>query len=278
VLGLQESFLQSWDFGLPRYKMIGIFDSGLGGLTVLDEILKRSPQEDIVYIGDTARVPWGGKKPDTIKHLSFQLTKFLLRHNVERIIVACHTASSVAMDTVRSAALGISVTGMIEAGVKAAVKSSKSKKIGLVGTKATINSNSWSDAIKSYDHSISVFSKECPLFVPIIEENLINAPFTRDIIEFYLDDIKSREVDTLILACTHYPFIERQIESFLGKNITIINPGKEVAKELMYNKSTQGELKLYFTDMPKEDSVFLNLGGKIANAKIQFVPLEDIEK
>ncbi len=258
--------------------MIGIFDSGLGGLTVLWEILNLHPSANIIYIGDTARIPWGSKKPETIRHYSTQLTRYLLKKGADSIIVACHTASSVALDEVKSQAKGLSVTGMILPSAKDAVKITKNKKIAILGTKTTIASNAWGTAIKKLDPGINIFSTACPLFVPIVEEDLIDHQVASLMTRHYLESLKKVQVDTVVLACTHYPFLQKPISDFLGPGVRLINPGKSVARELR-PKTNQltNKINLYFTDQPSPDNNFLSLIQERPGVTINSVPLEEIE-
>lgn len=234
---------------------IGIFDSGIGGLTVVREIVKILPHEKIIYIGDTARVPWGtrGKRP--IINFSLQLANFLLKKNVKLIVVACHTASSVALLTLKSK-IKIPVLGVILPAVREGAKKSKNQRIGIIGTVATIKSGVWEKTLKQINPKIKVFSVSCPLFVPLVEEGLTNHQATRILAKEYLQPLVRKKIDTLILACTHYPLLKKTIKEVVG-NIFLINPGKEIAfwlKEFLKDAKLTGntpnpEHQFYFTDI-----------------------------
>lgn len=201
--------------------MIGVFDSGLGGLTVVKEIKKFLPDIDITYLGDTARVPYGTRSPETIRKFAEEDTKFLLDKNVELIVVACNTVSSLALDVVIKCS-NVPVLGVIEPAIKKALKISMSKKIGLVGTRATVNSNAYKEVF---------MRRQASMLVPLIEEGFIKGPEIDLFIKKYFSDFKGH-VDTLILGCTHYPLIKGKINNYLGRKIKLIDPAEEVAKEV----------------------------------------------
>jgi len=201
--------------------MIGVFDSGLGGLTVVKEIRKSLPNADIIYLGDTARVPYGTRSSETIRKFAEEDTKFLLDKNVELIVVACNTVSSLALDVVKKFS-NVSVLGVINPATKKALKVSKLKKIGLVGTRATVNSNAYKEV---------TMRRQASMLVPLIEEGFIEGPEIDLFIKKYFSDFKDR-VDALILGCTHYPLIKDNINNYLGGKIKLIDPAEEVAKEV----------------------------------------------
>ena len=210
---------------------IGIFDSGLGGLTVLKKVKKLLPNESIIYLGDTARVPYGTRSKVAIVKFSFQDANFLIKKNVKCIVIACNTASALAGDEIKRK-ISLPVFEVINPAAKRAIKLSKHGEIGVVGTWATIKSNAYKKAVLAQGKQIEVFQQACPLFVPLIEEGEIHGELIRALIHGYLRFIKSRRVETLILGCTHYPIIEMEIKREMGKNVALVNPGKEVAKEL----------------------------------------------
>ena len=197
---------------------IGIFDSGLGGLTVLDEYVKLMPNEDYIYVGDNARVPYGSKSKETIIEYSRQIMKFLISQNVKLIIIACGTASANAFDTLKEE-FDIPIQTVIEPTAKAITE----QNIGIIATKATIASKAWENAIHKYNPTCNILSKACPLFVPIVEENLINTTICKETINFYLDDYKNSNIQNLVLGCTHYPILLEEIKKFLPANIQITN-------------------------------------------------------
>ena len=212
-------------------KPIGIFDSGVGGLTVFREIRKRFPAEDIIYFGDTARVPYGSKSPDTIIQYSIQNAQFLLQNNAKIIVVACNTASALALETLKNI-LPVPVIGVIKPGAQAAINLSQKKKIGIIGTYATVNSNAYQQELKNLDRSISVHAKACPLFVPLVEEGWEDHPVTRQIASEYLLDFTKDDFDTLILGCTHYPILKNTLNSIIGKSLQLIDSAEVIAESL----------------------------------------------
>ena len=211
---------------------IGVFDSGVGGLTVAAEIMRQLPNERMVYFGDTARVPYGSKSKDTVIRFSKQIIRYLKTWDVKAIVVACNTASALALDEVKRE-LDIPIIGVIEPGAMVAAASTKNGKIGIIGTEGTINSHIHTRLIKEQNPSFEVTEKACPLFVPLVEEGLfLDTPVADAIAGHYLDIMKEREVDTLILGCTHYPFLRETIGKVMGDNVRLVNPAYETARVL----------------------------------------------
>lgn len=210
---------------------IGVFDSGVGGLTVAREIMRHLPNEKIIYFGDTARVPYGSKSKETIIHYSTQIINFLQTHKVKAIVVACNTASALALDEVAKGA-DVPIIGVVIPGARAAIKETKTNNIAVLATEATINSQLYPQIIKETDEGIHVFGKACPLFVPIVEEGLGKHKIAEDMIAYYLEDIKHSEVDTLILGCTHYPLLRNRIRAYMGDTLHLVNPAYETAMDL----------------------------------------------
>jgi len=210
---------------------IGVFDSGVGGLTVLKAIRKVLPQENLIYFGDTARVPYGGRSPKTIIKYSIENAKLLNRFGIKMLIVACNTSSSYALDILKRE-FPFPVLGVVVPGAKSAVGASKNKKIGVIGTEATIKSGAYKKAILSLDPFATVFEKACPLFVPLIEEGWLEGEITKLVVEKYLSGLVERGIDTLVLGCTHYPLIKGVIKSFCGDGIEIVDSAEAVAKEV----------------------------------------------
>jgi len=194
---------------------IGIFDSGVGGLTVMAEIMKILPGEEIVYFGDTAHVPYGSKSPEVVTSFSLDIAAFLLKQKVKLIVVACNTASAFALPTLEKK-LKIPVIGVIEAGSSAAIRASRSGRIGIIGTEGTIRSSSYPRAIGSLDRSAKIFSKPCPLFVPLVEEGWLNHSVTIAVAGEYLRPLVAKKIDVLVLGCTHYPLIKRVLKKLRG--------------------------------------------------------------
>lgn len=262
---------------------IGIFDSGLGGLTVFKEIVNLMPNENIVYFGDTARIPYGSKSKETVTKFAMQNTRFLLSKGVKTVVIACNTASAYAYDYVKKQ-FDVPVIGVIAPGAKAAVIATKKKRIGVIGTEGTISSSSFEKKILEYDSSIKVYSKACPLFVPLVEEGWIDKEVTYMIAKEYLKEFEDKEIDTLVLGCTHYPFLQNVIKKVLP-NVTLINPAYETAKETykmlkmndMLNLSTEDDPVYYFyaSDNLKK---FESVASIFLNEKIKCQEKIDIEK
>ncbi|MCM8831422.1 MAG: glutamate racemase [Candidatus Omnitrophica bacterium] len=238
-------------------KPIGIFDSGVGGLTVFKQIRKLLPWEDLIYFGDTARVPYGNKSKETIIKFSIENILFLLQKQVKVVVIACNTSSSMALDYLKDI-FNIPIIGVIDAGVKKAIKISSNKRIGVIGTRSTINSRSYEKKIKKFDKSIKIYSRACPLFVPLIEEGLLKGEIIDEVIKMYLEPFKKNNIDTLILGCTHYPLLKKQIASYLV-GVNIVDSAKEVAlctfdllkeKKLFKGTKKLGINKFYVSDEP----------------------------
>jgi len=238
-------------------RAIGIFDSGLGGLTVLKEINKIMPNENLIYFGDSKRTPYGSKSKETIIKFSIQDVKFLLTKNVKAIVIACNTVSSNAIIELKKQ-FDIPFIEVIKPGAAYSKKVTKNNKIGVIGTKATIESKAYEHAIKKENDKIDVFSKSCPLLVPLVEEGhkWWNGKITKEIIKYYLDDFTKKDIDTLVLGCTHYPLLIEAINQIVDNKIVLINSAGEVAKKtklLLENKKLlckdkKGTLHLYTSD------------------------------
>ena len=219
------------DIDMKKTAPIGVFDSGVGGLTVAREIMRNLPKEDIVYFGDTARVPYGSKSKDNIIRYSRQIINFLQTKGVKAIVIACNTASALALDTVKDE-FNIPIIGVVEPGAKAALQVTQNKKIGVIGTEATVKSSMYEKIIQGIDSEVSVVAKACPLFVPLVEEGFKKHQVTDEIIDYYLADLKESDIDALILGCTHYPLLRSKIREYVGENITLVNPAYETAMDL----------------------------------------------
>lgn len=217
-----------------RNSPIGVFDSGVGGLTVAREIMRQLPNERIVYFGDTARVPYGNKSRETITKFSMQIMRFLQTQQVKAIVVACNTASAYALDELEKAT-DIPIIGVVEPGARAAVNATRNGKIGVIATEATIGSGIYKRYIENDSRHITkatVLGKACPLFVPLVEEGLWEDPVTDEIARRYLTELIDVGIDTLILGCTHYPMIRSTIAKIMGEGVTLVNPAYETARGL----------------------------------------------
>lgn len=210
---------------------IGVFDSGVGGLTVVREIMRQLPSENVIYFGDTARVPYGSKSKQTVLKFSKQIVRFLMTKNVKAIVFACNTASALALEDMRKD-ITIPVIGVVRPGAKMATEMSVTKSVGIIGTDATIKSGIYTDYIRQLDPDITVVGRACPLFVPLVEEGLLEDRITDDMVDRYLSELKPYNVDSLVLGCTHYPLLMNPIKRYMGNNVTLINPAYETAKEL----------------------------------------------
>ena len=212
---------------------IGVFDSGVGGLTVVKEIMSALPTESIVYYGDTARVPYGSKSAETITAYSRQIAKFLMTQEVKAIVVACNTASALALETIK-AEFDVPFVGVVKPGAKMAAQATKNKKIGIIATEGTISSGIYEKFLKATSPEVEVYGKACPLFVPLAEEGWLNDTVTKQVAERYLAELKEKQVDALVLGCTHYPLLRGVISEVMGDEVTLVNPAYETAKELKY--------------------------------------------
>lgn len=237
---------------------IGVFDSGVGGLTVVKQLLKRLPWESIIYFGDTARIPYGNKSEETVKRFALEDSFFLLDKKVKIVVVACNTASSVAVRLLKKI-LPVPVIGVIESGAQAAVGCSKNGRIGVIGTVATIRSNSYIREIQALAPRVQVFPQACPLFVPLVEEGWTEDEATYMIAKRYLHGLQLNKIDTLILGCTHYPLLKNAIQKTLGPGVHLIDSGVETAgavekilkeNNLMADEDHIPKNYFYLSDMP----------------------------
>ena len=239
-------------------KAIGIFDSGIGGLTVLKEIVAALPDENIIYLGDTARVPYGIRSAETVTRYSFENTQFLLTQEIKMLVIACNTASAISLEAVKKE-FPLPVIGVLEPGARAAVAATRTRRIGVIGTEATIGSGAYEKAITRLGSDIQVFSAACPLFVPLAEEGWTGNDVAELVAERYLASFRASGIDTLVLGCTHYPLLKGVIGKTVGPGITLIDSATETAKEvaavlekLKWQRPGTGaaERKFFVTDTP----------------------------
>jgi glutamate racemase len=249
---------------MSKPRPIGVFDSGIGGLTVVKALRDRLPNETIVYLGDTARVPYGPKSPDTVQRYALELAHMLLQKNAKALVVACNTVSSVALPLL-ARKFSIPVIGVIEPGARAALQATRNHHIGVIGTRATIRSGAYEKALRAADNNVRVSSRACPLLVPLIEEGLLDDEVTDQIITRYLEPLLANEIDTLVLGCTHYPLLSTAIARVLGQQITLVDSAKNCAtavQETLDRHSLRsptadcGELHVALTDAADN---FLNI-------------------
>ena len=258
-----------------NHQPIGVFDSGVGGLTVVKELRKVLPNEKFIYFGDTARVPYGNKSKETIIRFTLENILFLLKQNVKLIIIACNTSSSSALPVIKQF-FKIPIMGVVIPAVKEAVYATRNKRIGVIGTRATISSEVYEKEIKRLDPKIRVFSQSCPLFVPLVEEGWWEGEVVEEIVQYYLNPLKKSQIDTLILACTHYPILKKIIRKIMGKDVVLIDSARELAMEvkklleeealLCEEKNKNKELLCFVTD--KAES-FQRIGEKLLGEKIK---------
>lgn len=239
---------------MPDLRRIGLFDSGLGGLTVLKEVRRLVPCSYYLYLGDTARVPYGTKSPETVIRYAEECAHFLLSHEVDHIIVACNTASSVALEHLR-ARISIPVTGTIDATARSALRAAKGGSIGVIGTQGTIRSGAFEKALADSDCVSQVFSIACPLFVPLVEEGFFEGELVDKAIAHYLTSFKEQGISSLILGCTHYPMLKESLGRFFGPNVVLISSSEAVAEELSKSMGVtpgaaevKGDVSLRITD------------------------------
>ena len=265
-------------------RSIGVFDSGLGGLTAVKQIMRELPDENIIYFGDTGRVPYGTRSKDTIIKYSKNDVNFLLSKDVKIIVIACGTVSSVALQVLKES-YDIPIIGVVEATVEAATAHTKNGSIGIIGTPGTIKSGSYERLIKEKNPKFKTYSKACPLYVPLVENGHFETKVAELITEEYLTEIRDMGVDTLILGCTHYPLLKKTIAKFMGEGVSLIDAGAEVAKAIkkhldkneLHSGKRDAEQYRYFVS----DNVdgFENLGGIFLEKKIDGqVEKIDIEK
>lgn len=214
-----------------KKRPIGVFDSGIGGLTVLAEIARAMPDEDTIYLGDTARVPYGSKSKETIIRYATEVAELLISKDVKLIVVACNTASAYALAELR-AALSVPVIGVIEPGARAAAAATRAGRVGVIGTEGTIKSSAYCAAIKSLNPDIITYTQACPLFVPLVEEGWADDDVTAIVASRYLNGFKAHEIDTLVLGCTHYPLLKNIIASVMGPSVRLIDSAEATAEEV----------------------------------------------
>jgi len=252
---------------------IGIFDSGVGGLTVVSQIQRYLPREHIIYFGDTARVPYGTKSKDTITKFSVENVEFLIKHNVKIVVVACNTASSLSLDFLKRC-FKVPIVGVIRPGARRAASLTRRNRVGIIGTKATIGSGAYQRELKNANPKIVAFGQTCPLFVPLVEEGWLDGKVTFGVARHYLDALKAKRIDTLILGCTHYPLLKRVIHDVVGKGVVLVDSAEEVAIEvdrildahaLTNRSSSTPSYKYFVSDDPRH---FVEVGERFLKQKI----------
>ncbi len=212
-------------------RAIGFMDSGVGGLTVVKQALKQLPRETVYFVGDQARLPYGPRPTEQVREFSWQMANFLLRKNIKMLVIACNTATAAALPDLK-AKLSIPVIGVIGPGSRAAIKASKSHRIGVIATEGTIKSKAYHDAILQQDPSVTVISKACPKFVPLVESNEYRSAVAKRVVAETLKDFKSQSIDTMVLGCTHYPLLRPLIQNVMGPGVTLIDSGAETVNDV----------------------------------------------
>ncbi len=265
-----------------KSRPIGVFDSGIGGLTVAAALRQLLPAEDIFYIGDTARVPYGGKSAATIERYSMEISGLLLAEQAKLIVVACNTASALGVPRLKET-LRVPVLGVIEPGAQAAVKATRSGRIGVIATRATIYSRAYERAIHRLEPDLKVISQACPLLVPLIEEGWMDDPITDQVIGRYLEKLVAEKIDTLVLGCTHYPLLRAAIKRFVGADIALVDSADNCAlavrdllklEKLAAPKNNLGRLRVAATD---STDGFLRVAEKALGLQVGAVELRTVQ-
>lgn len=255
---------------------IGVFDSGIGGLTVLKELIKQLPDEDFIYFGDTARVPYGPRPKETIIKYTLKALEFLASKDTKAIVIACNTATAIALEEAKKQ-FDLPLIGVIEPGSKAAIKLTRNKKIGVIATVGTINSSEYQNRIQKDLPEAKVIGKACSLFVPIVEEGWEDTDVAELTAQKYLSELKEQDIDTLVLGCTHYPVLREQISKVIGDNVVLVNPAYESAKatkevlmekNILSGKKDGGTCTYYSSGEPEK---FKEIGENIVKYKIDKV-------
>ncbi len=251
---------------------IGIFDSGVGGLTVLHRLRETVPREHLLYLGDTARFPYGTKSAAVVTRYSIDNTQFLVDKGVKMIVVACNSASAVALDAIRER-FDVPVIGVIEPGARAAVAATRNRKVGVIGTEATIGSGSYTRALRALDPDLEIYTRACPLFVPLAEEGWTENEVAREAAALYLASLRQSRIDTLVLGCTHYPLLARIIGEYIGPEVQLVDSATETAREVTATLEERrlgcadgtGSASFFVTDVPDR---FTKIGGRFLGSTV----------
>jgi glutamate racemase len=252
---------------------IGIFDSGVGGLTVLHAIVQALPAEDVMYLGDTGRYPYGTKSAETVTRYSIENAEFLAERQVKMLVVACNTMSAVALDALR-ARFSVPIVGVIEPGAAAAVARTQNGRVGVVATEATISSGAYTRALRALVPALEVYTRACPLFVPLAEEGWTEGPIPRGVAETYLGSLRTSGIDTLILGCTHYPLLKAVIAEVMGDRVALVDSAEETARVVarllaehgLTRASGAGHASFFVTDAPER---FVRIGQRFLGARVE---------
>ena len=260
---------------MSRDGAIGVFDSGVGGLTVLHEIVRALPGEETIYLGDTGRAPYGTKSAETIVRYSMENVEFLMARGIKMLVVACNSVSAVALDAIR-ARWTIPVIGVIDPGARAAVARTRSGRVGIIGTEATISSGAYTRALRALAPAVEIYMRACPLFVPLAEEGWTEGPIARLVAETYLASLARSGIDTLVLGCTHYPLLKPLIAEVMGPDVAIVDSAEETAREVatlvrtgdLARRDGRGGTSFFGTDVPDR---FVRIGHRFFGARVESV-------
>ena len=252
---------------------IGIFDSGVGGLTVMHRVMEALPAENLIYLGDTGRAPYGNKSAEIITRYSIENAEFLLGRGVKMLVVACNSMSAVALEALRSRT-DVPVVGVIEPGAKAAVERTRNRKVGVIGTEATIGSGHYTRALRALAPGLEIYTRTCPLFVPLAEEGWTDNEVARATVGTYLESLKASGIDTLILGCTHYPLLKKAIARYLGRRVRLVDSAEETAREVaarlsaagLKRKRGAGTASFFVTDVPDR---FVKVGRSFLGERVE---------
>jgi len=265
---------------IPKQGAIGVFDSGVGGLTVLKGIVSLLPNEDTIYLGDTARVPYGSKARATVIQYALEDARFLLERKVKALVIACNTICAQAMNELREE-FDLPIIGVIGPASRAAVEQTRKKAIGVIGTEGTIDSGVYYQTIKQLDNEIEIYSQACPLFTPMVEEGLLEGEIPQKVVDMYLSELAKKPIDVLILGCTHYPLLSEPISKCMGPEITVLDPATAVASELkqrlsennLLSDKTGGYRKFFFTSQPqKAEKIIQHLAIRVDTIGLADLP------
>ena len=265
---------------MTDHRAIGVFDSGIGGLTVVKAICELLPDENVFYLGDTARVPYGGKSPATVERYAREMIEMLVAEDVKAVVIACNSASAVALPKIEND-FRIPIVGVIQPGAQAAVAATRNRHVGVIGTRATIKSGAYERAIRRLDAQIDIAARSCPLLVPLIEEGWLNDEVTDRVIARYLEPLVRQGIDTLVLGCTHYPLLADAVARFLQSKVTLVDSARNCAKalaELLDRESLRGskgsgKLQVALTDAPEG---FLDVARNALQLDIGKVELREV--
>lgn len=263
-------------------RAIGVFDSGVGGLTVFKEIMRQLPGEELVYLGDTARVPYGTKSPPTVLRYALEAASFLVERGVKMLVVACNTASSVALPALEER-FSLPVIGVIEPGARRAAALTRNRRVGVIGTEATIKSGAYARAIHAIDPGIEIFTSPCPLFVPLAEEGWSEHEVARLAAREYLAPLAAQGIDTLVLGCTHYPLLKKTLRDVLGEGVQLVDSAEETGRTVaarlgdgdVFRRGVPGAHRFFVTDVPAR---FERVGGAFLGTSLEGVEQVELDK